>query len=343
MSAANDERAVSPRLGLAVVAVGTILCASLGTYALAAALGIQNRAATGHKRFGPADRPVEALISGSSLTYGGINWTQVADYVGAAIESWPVPGSAPPEWEELQRRSPRAKATFVGVSVYDLNEVSICDYRASVVPFRQTLADLRSSRSSMAFVRRMASWYALTWSRSVLPTAGWSDRVLFGLRDKARSLLGTSAADEQVGAELQVAGDSSPEERVSDWPEDRLLRRLASMRSNQGTPWFSGPKHLALIRLLQQARRQGVVVVAVLPVSQLYAENILDDRVAAEFEAALADARRAVPEATWVRLDQLEGLTSSEYFFDLVHLNAHGQRIATPEFVKALGGTRTRE
>jgi len=317
-----------------------MLCASLATYALASVVGIQNRAATGHKRFGGADRPVEALVSGSSLTYGGVNWTQVADRLGTAIESWPVPGSAPPEWEQLQRRSPRARATFVGVSVYDLNEESICDFRASIVPLRQTLADLRASRSSMTFVRRLSSRYALTWSRAVLPTAGWSDRVMFGLRDKARSLLGTSAANEQLGAALQVAGDTLSEERVSDWPKDRLLRRLASMRSNQGTPWFSGPKHLALLRLLQQARRQGVIVVVVLPVSQVYLENILDDQMRADFEASLADAKRVVPEAAWVRLDRLDGLTSSDYFFDLVHLNAQGQRIATPEFVRALGGLR---
>ena len=57
----------------------------------------------------------------------------------------------------------------------------------------------------------------------------------------------------------------------------------------------------------------------------------------------MAEARGSVPEATWVRLDRLEGLTSSEYFFDLVHLNAYGQRIATPEFVKALGGARILE
>lgn len=334
---------MSPRVRLAVVAAGAVLSASLGTYVLAAAVGIQNRAATGHKRFGPADRPVEGLVSGSSLTYGGINWNQVAAHMNTGVESWPVPGSAPPEWEQLQRRSPRAKMTFVGVSAYDLNEVSICEYRANIVPFRQTVADLRASRSSHAYARRMASWYALTWTRYILPTAGRSDRVMFGLRDRARALLGSSGADEQVGDALQVAGDSTPEERISDWPEDRVLRRLASMRANQGAPWFSGPKHLALVRLLQQARRQGIVVVVVLPVSRVYSDDILDDQATAGFEAALANASRAVPEATWVRLDRLEGLSSTDYFFDLVHLNAHGQRIATPAFLQALGEATVRE
>ena len=240
-----------------------MLLASLGTYLLAAALEIRTKAATGHKRFGDVSQPVQALVLGSSLTYSGVDWTQVAGLLGVAIESWPVPGSSPAEWEQLQRRSPQARTTFVGVSLYDLNEVSLCDYRANIVPFRQTVSDLWASGSELTFARRMLSWYTLTWARSILPTAGRSDQVIFGIRDKARSLRGGRAgADEDAGTRLSVAPDFVPKDRVSDWPEDRLLRRMAQMRMSQGKPWFSGPKHLSLLRLLQQAHRQGAVVVA---------------------------------------------------------------------------------
>ena len=60
------------------------------------------------------------------------------------------------------------------------------------------------------------------------------------------------------------------------------------------------------------------------------------------FEASLAEAKRAVPEATWVRLDQLAPLNSSDCFFDFVHLNMQGQSIATPEFLEALAGATGR-
>ncbi len=75
------------------------------------------------------------------------------------------------------------------------------------------------------------------------------------------------------------------------------MRRLASMQSLQGTPAFSGPKHLALCRLLAQARRQGGVIVVVLPVSPPYAAALLDAAALARFEAVARAAMRAVPEA----------------------------------------------
>ena len=333
---------MSPRFKLAAVIGSAILLASAGTHVVVAALDINTKAARGHKRFGEARQPAQALIAGSSLTYSAVDWTQVAGLLGVAIESWPVPGSSPAEWEQLQRRSPRATTTFVGVSLYDLNEVALCDFRANIVPFTQTLADLWASGSDAAFARRMSSWYMQTWLRTVFPTAARSDQVIFGLRDKARSLLGRAGTGEEAGTKLSVAADFVPNDRVSDWPEDRLLRRMAVMRSNQGKPWFSGPKHLALLRLLQQARRQGAVVVVVLPVSQLFETALLSQPDIDRFEASLAEVKRAVPEAAWVRVDQIVGLKSADYFSDFVHLNMQGRRIVTPELLKSLAGAAGR-
>ena len=166
----------------------------------------------------------------------------------------------------------------MGVSLYDLNEAWLCDFRANIVPFSRTLADLWESGSDLAFANRLSNWYALTWARTVFPTAGRSpDRVIFGLRDKAAALLGVVGRPEgRTGGEaaacrrLHVRGEAY---RLR--PEGRLLRRLDSMRSLQGKANFAGPKHLALLRLLQQARRQGDVVVVVLPVSPPYAAGLL--------------------------------------------------------------------
>jgi hypothetical protein len=329
------------RLKLLSLTGGALLLASVGTYLLVAVLGIQTKAAAGYKRFGHVSGPAQALISGSSLTYDGVDWTQVADALGMPVESWPVPGSSPAEWEQLQRRSPRAKTTFVGISLYDLNETWLCDFRADIVPFGQTLADLKRSGSDLAFARRLSSCYPRSWVRAAFPTAGRSDRVIFGLRDKARTLLSADGQDPDGNAKLRLAADYTSDDRISAWPEDRLLRRLASMRSLQGEPGFSGPKHLALRRLLQQAHRQGAVVVVVLPVSPPYASGLLSQHDLQLFEASLAEARQGTPEAEWVRLDQLASLKSADYFYDLVHLNMQGRRIATAILMKALTGTRT--
>ena len=324
------------RASLAATLGAALLLAALGTHLVAAALDIQVRAATGHKRFGRADGPAQALISGSSLTYDAVDWREVAGVNDLSIESWPVPGSSPAEWEQLQRRSPKASTTFVGASLYDLNEAWLCDFRANIVPFRRTVADLWESGSDLTFAKRLTNWYALTWVRAVFPTAGRSDRVIFGFRDKVASLLGAGGGDDSTETRPRLAADFTSEDRISDWPEGRLLRRLASMRSLQGRPDFAGPKHLALLRLLQQARRQGAVIVVVLPVSPPYVAGLLNPTDIERFEASLDEARRAVPEARWIRLDQLAPLQSADYFYDFVHLNMQGRRIATAEFLNAL-------
>jgi len=333
---------MSARVRFIATVGAAVLLAALCTHLAAAALDIQTKAATGHKRFGSEHGAAQALISGSSLTYDGVNWREVAGVLGLSIESWPVPGSSPAEWEQLQRRSPHAGTTFVGVSLYDLNEAWLCDFRANIVPFRQTLGDLWESRSDRAFAKRLSTWYFLAWVRMVFPTAGRSDRVIFGLRDKASSLLGGVGADADAGAKLRLAADYTSDAKISEWPEDRLLRRLDSMRGLQGKPGFAGPKHLALLRLLQRARRQGAVVVVVLPVSPPYVGGLLSQPDMEQFEASLADAKRAVPEATWVRLDHVARLKSADYFSDLVHLNMQGRSIATAEFLKSLAGRATR-
>jgi hypothetical protein len=254
-----------------------------------------------------------------------------------------VPGSSPAEWEQLQRRSPQATRTFVGVSLYDLNETWLCDFRAEIVPFSQTVADLWYSDSDLDFAKRVCSCYPRAWVRRPLPTAGRSDAVIFGLRDVAAGLLKPGDGDRGSDAKLRLAADYTSDATISDWPEDRLARRLEGMRLTQGKPGFSGPKHRALRRLLQRAHRQGDVTVIVLPVSPLYVVGLLCQDDLHQFELSLADAKRSVPEARWVRLDQVQSLQSNDYFSDLVHLNMRGRRIATGQFLKTLAEVSGRQ
>jgi hypothetical protein len=58
--------------------------------------------------------------------------------------------------------------------------------------------------------------------------------------------------------------------------------------------------------------------------------------VTREFEEMLADIQHKVPQAHWIRLEQLDELNSNEYFWDLVHMNTYGQKIATEVFLGQL-------
>jgi hypothetical protein len=230
---------------------------------------------------------------------------------------------------------------IIGVSAYDLNEHQLCDSRAHIVPLGQTIKDLWHSKVGWQFSKRVLSQYPLALTRTVFPTAGRSDAVLVGLRRKARGLVGLSASAEDKGNSLVLPthdvmdfGDST--EKLSDWPKDKILRRLALQRSLiQGKHAFVGPKRLALLRMLNRAKG-GRVIVAVMPVAPTYGREFLTPEVNQSFEKELEDAIRVSPDSLIVRLDKLPALQSDEYFSDFVHLNGAGRRIATEAFLKEL-------
>jgi hypothetical protein len=132
---------------------------------------------------------------------------------------------------------------------------------------------------------------------------------------------------------LLDAGESMAS--VTDWSSARLLRRIAVLRAeNRGRhEFFKGPKHRAFQRILLRARRQGRVIVFVLPVSSAYTEAFLDQSAVAAFEREIHEAMAMVPEATFVRLDRVPGISDPHYFFDLVHMNSLGRRVATQAFL----------
>lgn len=315
------------------------MAASLVSHKVAKSLGIHTLAASGHKYYGPRGELPDALICGSSLTYDGLDWERIAERYGMGLESWPVPGSSPVEWEQLQRRSPKAVTTFVGLSAYDLNEAWLCDFRADVVPIGQAIVDLWHSGADTALVKRVLSCYPRMWVRKVFPTVGRSQGVLSGLRDSAREVIRRGAGEEAgvPDARLRLASDDVSTSALSDWPQDRLLRRLVAMRSlSQGQHRYTGPKRLALLRLLRQASSQGEVVVVVLPVSPPYVAELLRAEDLKDFDDLLVEVAKEFPKAQWTRLDRLPELNSTEYFYDLVHLNARGRSIATEHFFESV-------
>jgi len=300
-----------------VVIVGiAVLLASVGSHGLARCLRIYTSAGTGHKWYGVKTGPANALIAGSSLAYDGIDWQTVAERWCIGIESWPVPGSSPAEWERLQSRSPHIKITFVAVSVYDLNEAWLCDFRADLVPLSRTVADLAHGNVDGTFAKRLLSCYPRMWVRKLFPTVGRSQAVLAALRDTLQNVIQRgSQTPTNENAALRLASDAPPDVSIKDWPHDRLLRRLAAMRDlSQGRHFYAGPKRLALFRLMRRAAVQGPVVVVVLPVSPPYMAELVTPKDRAGFENLLAEVRAEFPGAQWVRLDRVRGPDSAEFF-----------------------------
>jgi hypothetical protein len=308
-------------------------------HVFAAWIGMPRIGAT-YRRIGPQSGP-QIFCAGSSLLQFAVSWAAVSETLGQGIETWGVAGSSPVEWEVSQAMATNYNKMIIGVSVYDLNEHSLSDSRANIVPLTQTIADLWHSRSNWEFSKRSLGQYPLASLRLLFPTAGRSDATLVGVRRKLKLLMhSTSGEDDRaVGAVLLKQGvlqfDDDPT-RVSDWPVARGLRRVALMRTAiQGKHAFNGPKSLALHRMIRRALVRGDVIIVVVPVAAAYAREFLTPTIVRHFEDALASTQRAG--VHFVRLDRLSSLQySNDYFSDLVHLNSDGRRLATEAFVAEL-------
>jgi hypothetical protein len=329
----------------AAVAILSLVLASSADHLLASWLGL-SRTAGGYlgiyRRVGPETGP-QVFCAGSSLLVSGLSWSKVSEALGQGIETWGVGGSSPDVWEEWQQQRPLSKTMIIGVSVYDLNEMHLADDRAAIVPLSRTMNDLWASDADRALSHRVLTQYALRYVRLPFPTAANADKVLVGLRSKVAEQIGRQASlTEHEGVVLQPspplldAGESTV--KVSDWSSARLLRRIAALRAeNRGRHEFlNGPKRRAFHRMLFRARRQGPVIVVVLPVTREYTQAFLDESAVAAFERVIGEARLTAPEATFVRLDRVPGISDPGYFFDLVHMNSFGRHVATPAFLVEL-------
>src|SRR5262249_32455918 len=151
-----------------------------------------------------------------------------------------VAGSTPEIWEVFQRAATNVNTTIVGISVYDLNEYRISQGLGYIVPLPQTIQDLRESGATYQFSRRVLSEYPLAYLLLLFPTAGNSDAFLVGVRRTVRERLGLLAATEDRARVLALPREplmdfGKDEEKFTNMPRDRVLRRLSVLRSeNRG-------------------------------------------------------------------------------------------------------------
>lgn len=319
---------MSRRFELLTIICTVALIAAFVSHSITSWLRIET-APGGYWVIGPGEGEASVFMAGSSLARDGLSWQLIASRLNRRIEGWGIAGSSPQEWERFQHLETHTKLTILVVSLYDLNEYFLSDYRAQVVPLTQTIEDLWQTDLDWTFHKRVLSEYPLTYVRTLLPTAGRSTGVIRGLREKAESYLNPLGDKEAEGASVLSFNDFK-KETITDWSQGMMLRRLVAMRiACQGRHVFNGPKRLAFLRMLHQAREQGSAVVVVLPVSSAYVKELITTEVQQHFEEVVAEAQHSFEEVHWVRLDQLDGLSTNEYFQDLVHMNSNGQKIAT--------------
>jgi hypothetical protein len=325
------------RLEFLVILCAAVMICSVASHIAVGWLGI-NSTWGGYKRYGAKNGKPLAVLHGSSLAYSGLDWGRISEGLSGPIESWATAGSSPTEWEVLHSRSPEVRSAFIVVSAYDLNEYWLCDFRADIVPLGRTIGDLRKSDLDWQQWKRILSQYPRMLVRKLFPSVGRSDGILVGFRAKLQKLMGRSAdRDAGEAPKLVDTGKSEIKERISDWSEARLQRRLVLLRGTcQGKQSFDGPKKAALVRLLQQAEKQGPAMLVVMPVPPIYHREFLGPAVIREFEDTLADVQRLCPAAKLVRLDRVAALDNNELFYDPVHLNMYGQQIATESFMGQL-------
>jgi hypothetical protein len=282
--------------------------------------------------FGETNLPPAATIGGSSLTFYGIEWNTLAQQLDAGMIGWGVPAGSVHELEILQRRPPPpGKWTFLGVSLFDLNENYISDFRADIVPVGEAFSSLRASQSSWAHSKRVLAQYPMKYIREVFPTAGRSMAVMVGIRAELKGLLRRQPNSGEEPDRAVLSSQSNPhQEGIDAWAPARRLRNLGTMRARTGSELvYGGQKWLSLLRYVERGTESGQVILVVIPESPTYRAELVAPAAIQQFEARLGELHQRFPNLVCVRLDQVPELRSDALYWDLVHLNAPGQEIAT--------------
>ena len=315
---------------LIVVLTAVLVSSSLLSHAIVRVLDIRSAVIDRGKINADATgRP--ALVLGSSLTFFGVSFRETAKAMQRPIFTRSTGGCSPCELEPLAREVPEATRLIIGVSIFDLNESNLSDSRPKLVPFTQTFDDLRASHSNWTDTKRVLWSYPLPWIQRVFPVAGNSTLVMVSLRDTIRTLRKRQADPKpELRLSFKTEEDAGRPEKLSDWDAGRVGRNLTQLNgAGLAHGRFDGPKSLALARILRHAAHQEPTVVLVLPVSPPYRQTFADENSADHFEMALERMRAADPHLQVIRLDREPALQPAEVFWDLVHLNDDGRRIAT--------------
>jgi hypothetical protein len=293
--------------------------------------------------FGKPNGQPPAFKAGSSLSDYDIDWNVIAAQTQTEILAWGVAAGSPYEFEEIQKKVPQAKTTYIVISVYDMDEANVSDFRAALVPLSETIESLREIHAGWAYSRRAISEYPMTWLRPLFPTVGRSRAIMGLIHERIHGLLHHSKDPPKTAADppQTVAGpildvgkekvaDSYRLQNIADLSKSEVIGKFAATRASfQGKEAFNGQKFHALLKMVQYGCERGRTIVVVVPVSSTYLNGFITPELENEFEAAIAVAKYQYPKVEWLRLDQVPGLDSGSNFCDLVHMNVSGDKTTT--------------
>ena len=328
---------------LVLVLVAAVVISAVGSHLLASWLKVKTIAAQEFSLGKPNDNP-PAFLAGSSIAAYGISWDQISTQLDMQIKVWGIAAGSPLEFEQFQRQVPEARTTFIVVSAVDLDEASVSDFRAAIVPVGQTVRTLYETHADRDQWERALSRYPMTWLRTLFPTLGRSRAIMGMLRQNlanwVRPSPGTSAG--MAGPTIKFGKDADDDEyrrqRISDWPESKVINKLNGTQVGfEGPHSFDGVKRMAFERMLQYGCQKGRTIVIVMPVSPAYSKEFMPPETTKKFEQAIIELQHGAPQSEWLRFDQLPGLVLAENFCDLDHLNVYGKRIATEALESRIG------
>jgi len=333
---------MSRKKQLVVIFLAAVAITSLVSHGVARAFHIRTLAVT-PLSFGSTNQPVDGIVAGSSLMFYGVAWSDIATTMGMRMQGWAVPAGSVIEMEVLQSQVPSARVTFLGIGVSDLNENYVSDFRAEIVPMRSAVTGLWVAHSEWSLARRVISQYPLSYLRMLFPTAGRSTTIMVGIREVLRSLRPSKKSNEPSERAVVASESNTHNENIMSWPEARLIRNIGDMRASAGGSYaFNGPKRDSLLRFMKRGDEMGKMVMLIMPLSPAYQKEFLTESIQQQFNSVLAEAQKKRPDALWIRLDNAPELKSNELYWDLVHLNAPGQAIASKIVLEQLAAAGIR-
>jgi hypothetical protein len=171
----------------------------------------------------------------------------------------------------------------------------------------------------------------MKYIRAVFPTAGRSMAVMVGIRTELRVLLRRQSDSGDETERPTLSSQSNPhQEGIDHWSPARRLRNLGAMRSQtSGALVYGGQKWHSLLRYVERGSQSGKVILVVIPESPTYRAELVAPNALQQFDARLTELKKRFPDLVCIRLDQVPELNSDALYWDLVHLNAPGQEIAT--------------
>ena len=299
------------------------------------------------REFGDSGMPYAVKSVGSSLSTFAVDWAEVARDIDEPVLMVGFPGGSPVEFESVLEGGTDAGVIVLGVSVYDLDEGYLSDFRSVTTSLRSSVRDLAQSDRSWSYSKRVLSQYPMQYLRFFFPTVGRSTGVMVGLRTKLNTLLRwmgqrSNGTTEREGLTLTMDTTASGSEPLSDWTEGRRLRNISRLRvAARGQNGFNGPKSLALERIIGRAAVGARLLVIVLPVSPTYSQALVDEEELRSFETLVDRITSDHPEVTLARIDEIESLRSDAVFWDLIHLDTAGRDIATRRILEEVKKIRS--